>query len=495
MKKYDVIAIGTGVGLAFIHNALQKGLNCAIIEKGKFGGTCLTRGCIPSKILVQPADLIRQSKRAAKIGVNIPEISYNFDLIAKRMWHKINLSIGMEEEFKNRDNLDVYKGVGEFIDNHTLRVLKEDSTYSENIYGDLVVIACGARSYVPNISGLKETGYLTYETFYGDKFPKKPWKNLVIIGGGVIGVEFAHIFSSLGTKVTIIEMKNRLLINEDHEVSDFLLTQFNTNNIDVYLNCVAIEASKSKGKIIKFKNHKTGIINEIECDEILMASGIKPNLDLLKLENTGVELCKYGWIKTNEFLETAVKSIIAIGDVNGRFQFRHKANYENFVAFDYRFNKDKPTRPANYDNVPWAVYTYPQIAHLGLTEKQALDIHEKVLIGKLKYSDVAKGYALGYEEGDSDNGFVKLILSPEMRILGAHIVGPYAAMLMQPYVYLKSTGMICKIDAFKDNINYETIKENEYLFNPVNEAMVIHPSLNELTGWAYRTLKWVTREN
>jgi len=494
MKKYDVIAIGTGVGLAFVSNALNKGKKCAIIEKGKFGGTCLTRGCIPSKILVQPADMIKQAKRAKKVGVNVKEISIDFDLIAKRMWNKINLSDTMEASLFERDNLDIYKGIGEFIDNHTLQVKDLTGNYSEELYGELVVIACGARSFVPRIQGLEETGYITYETFYGDKFPKNPWKDLVIIGGGVIGCEFAHIFSSYGTNVTVIEMQDRLLPNEDKEISSFLLTQFKDNDINVYLNHVVESTTKNSKKTVKIKDNLTNEIREIKCDEIIVATGVKSNVDILKIHNTGVNVNKHGWIDTNEYLETNIDSIIAIGDINGKFQFRHKANHEMFRAFNHIYNSNDTNKPVNYENAAWAVYTYPQISHLGLTEREAFEKYDKLLIGKLNYSQVAKGYAYGYETGDSDDGFVKLILNTDMRIVGAHIIGPSAAILIQPYVFLKSTGCICNLDAFKEFVDKVTIGEDEYLFNPLQDAMIIHPSLNEVTGWAYRTLKLVERK-
>ena len=165
-----------------------------------------------------------------------------------------------------------------------------------------------------------------------------------------------------------------------------------------------------------------------------------------------------------------------------------------FRAFNHIYNEKNIDKPVNYDHAAWAIYTYPQIAHLGLTEREAFAKYDKLLIGKLNYSQVAKGYAYGYETGDSDDGFVKLILNTDMRIVGAHIIGPNAAILIQPYVFLKSTGCVCNLDSFKEYTDGLVLEEDEYLFNPLQDAMIIHPSLNELPGWAYRTLKLVERK-
>jgi len=494
MIKYDVIAIGTGVGLAFINNAVSKGLKCAIIERGKFGGTCLTRGCIPSKILLHPADIIQEVKHARKIGLNVSNINLDWKLLGERMWKKIGLSKTMEDKFTNANDFDVYKGTGEFVKNHLLKINYNDGQEPVTIFGEKIIIAVGSRSRIPNIPGLDTTGYITSETFYGDSFPKKPWKDLVIIGGGVIGVEFAHMFSSYGTNVTIVELGDKLVPKEDHEVAFHLENQFRNNDIEVLLETQALEVVKNgERKRVKIINNITQEIKYLDTDEIVIAIGVRPNLDITKIENTDVELDNFGWIKTNEYLETSVDNIWAIGDVNGLYQFRHKANYEMYKSINNILSPEKPKKKVNYNIVPWAIFTYPQIAHLGMTEHEALSKYDKILIGKLNYSQVSKGYAMGFETGDSDDGFTKLIISPEMRIIGAHIIGPHAAMLIQPYIYLMSSGCILHIDGFEDSINYNYNAEKEYIFDPLQDAMVIHPSLNEIAGWTYRTLKWVTK--
>ncbi|MDD3348811.1 MAG: FAD-dependent oxidoreductase, partial [Bacilli bacterium] len=196
MKNYDVVIIGTGAGLMVLEEALSKGRKCAVIEKAKFGGTCLTKGCIPSKMLVYPADLIRETEEANRIGLDYSRPKIDWEKISQRMWKQINFSKNIEKEFSEEKNLDVYKGIAEFISDKIIAIKDIDGNTISEIEGEKIVIAAGARSFIPPIVGLEDTGYVTSETFFGDKFPKKLWKSLIIVGGGAIGAEFAHIFSA-----------------------------------------------------------------------------------------------------------------------------------------------------------------------------------------------------------------------------------------------------------------------------------------------------------
>jgi mycothione reductase len=166
MKKYDLIIIGTGAGLMVLEEALAQGYHCAIIEKNKFGGTCLTKGCIPSKMLVYPADLIRETEEATRIGLDFKSPSINWEKISKRLWKQINYSEKIEKEFSEEKNLDIYKGTAEFLDDVTIRVKNQDGNYSETITGEKIIIAAGARTFIPPITGLEVAGYLTPETFF-----------------------------------------------------------------------------------------------------------------------------------------------------------------------------------------------------------------------------------------------------------------------------------------------------------------------------------------
>ncbi|TFG04753.1 MAG: dihydrolipoyl dehydrogenase, partial [Promethearchaeota archaeon] len=443
MKEYDLITIGTGAGLTIANAALRRGLKVAIVESGKVGGTCLTRGCIPSKVLVYPADVLREAQHAQKVGIQLKVDKLDWDVISKRMWSQIDESKEMEAGLKQVPGLDFYKGTGEFIGEYQLLV--DRGSKREEITAPKILIASGARSLIPPIEGLEEAGYVTSETFFGEKFPKKPWKSLAIIGGGIIAAEFAHIFSALGTEITIVEMLPRLVTTEEPEVSRFLERQFR-QYMTVLLNkkAVAVELKKGQKQII-IEDMTSGDQSQVSTDEILVATGRRSNSDLLKPEKTGVKM-ERGWIKTNEYLETSKKNIWCIGDANGLYQFRHKANYEAEIASTNIFATDDTHRiTASYNAVPWAIYTYPQIGHVGMTEAEALEKGYKIYVGIHNYSSVAKGFAMGYTEGAPDDGFVKLIVDQSRAILGASIIGSYAAILIQQYVYLMNAGFLCEL--------------------------------------------------
>ncbi|HOR17904.1 MAG TPA: FAD-dependent oxidoreductase [Bacilli bacterium] len=492
MKKYDLIIIGTGAGLMVLEEALAQGYHCAIIEKNKFGGTCLTKGCIPSKMLVYPADLIRETEEATRIGLDFKSPSINWEKISKRLWKQINYSEKIEKEFSEEKNLDIYKGTAEFLDDVTIRVKNQDGNYSETITGEKIIIAAGARTFIPPITGLEVAGYLTPETFFGDKYPKKIWKSLVIIGGGAIGTEFAHIFSAYGCKVTLLEMRPRIIATEEEEISELVEKTFIDKGIDVFTNhrILSVYLEEGSKKIMIEDNHSKEQ-KIVVSEEIFVASGIRSNSDLLKIENTSIKTDQRGWIITNQFLETSRNNIWAIGDINGKYQFRHKANYEAEILINNLFSKEK--KEVSYASVPWAIFTYPQVAHVGLTESQVKEMKVKYWTGTNYYHEVVGGIAMGYSR-HGDSGFVKIIIGEEKKILGVHIVGPHAALLVQPFVYLMNSSHKCNESQLKRKV--KSIEELRVIcpplgtYMPIHDSMVIHPSLNELTAWVIDKINW-----
>ncbi|MGI6085279.1 MAG: dihydrolipoyl dehydrogenase family protein [Acetivibrionales bacterium] len=488
MKKFDIIVIGSGSGLMVIEAALSVGLKCAIIEKSKFGGTCLTKGCIPSKVLVYPADLIRESEKSHRVGISFNKPSIDWNKISERMWDQINHSIIIENSLVQVENLQVYKGTAEFTGKKSLRVKYNDGSFSEEIQSDIIVIATGAESFIPPIKEIEETGYVVSESFFGNKFPDKPWSSLIIVGGGAIGAEFAHIFSALGTKVTIVEMKSHILATEEEEISSLVKKEFERNGITVFTNSKIVASGRSgKYKTLSLEDMLTGEKRVIEAEEIFLASGVRSTTDTLQLVNTDVGTDARGWIKTNEYLETTQKGIYAIGDINGKYQFRHKANYEAEILIHNLFIPGNK-RKACYNAVPWAIFTWPQVAHVGMTEAEVKSSGIRYWTGKNYFSQIAGGIALGIAPDSTDNGFVKIIVGEEKTILGAHIVGHHASILLQPFVYLMNTNHKCE--------ERQTKKENMFVcpppgsFTPINDSMVIHPSLNELTAWVIGNIDW-----
>ncbi|MFX1259836.1 MAG: dihydrolipoyl dehydrogenase family protein, partial [Promethearchaeota archaeon] len=358
--------------------------------------------------------------------------------------------------------------------------------------GERFVIASGARSFIPQVQGIENVNYITNENFFGDKFPKKPWESLIIIGGGVVAVEFAHIFSAFGTEVTIVEMLPGLVITEEAEISQLLEKNFR-KHMTVLLNEKAIRVyEKKKQKVVVLKSTKTGEEKEIIAKEIFIAAGRRSNADLLKVENTGVETDEKGWIITNEYLETNMKNIWCIGDANGLYQFRHKANYEAEICTNNIFGSENQKRSVDYSAVPWAIFTYPQIGHVGMTQAEAIENGHEIYVAFKNYSTIAKGFAMGIEGGQDDDGFVKLIVDKFYRILGAHVIGPNAAILVQPFVYLMNSGFTCNLPEYKEEKGLPKVEKacpEAGSFMPIYHSMIIHPSLNEVTGWAIGNLK------
>jgi mycothione reductase len=490
MKSYDLVVVGSGVGLSVLSQAMSMGWKCAMVEMGKMGGTCLTRGCIPSKVLVHPADLIRQAEHAKRIGLDFKVAKIDWATISKRMWAQIDESKDIDEGVTKAKDLDVYRGVGEFVDQYTMKVHLQDGTDSEEFKGERFLLASGGRSAIPPVEGIEETGYVTNETFFGEKFPKKPWSSLLILGGGIIAAEFAHIFSAMGTKVTIIEMLPRLVTTEEPEVSELLEKTFR-KHMTVLLSKKVVEAKKSKDKkILVIEDMTTGERSQVEGEEILIAAGRKSNADLLKVENAGVETDKKGWITTNEYLETNVPNIWCIGDANGRLQFRHKANYEADVVTTNILTPEEK-QAVDYTATPWAIFTWPQIGHVGLTQQEATDAGYEIYTGIKRYSSVAAGFAYGYEAGDDDDGLVKLVVGKDRKILGASVIGPDASILVQPIVYLMKAGHECAMPNPEGKLELVSSMAcpEAGSVRPLYQSQVIHPSLNEVVGWVVGALR------
>ncbi|MEM2943127.1 MAG: dihydrolipoyl dehydrogenase [Methanomassiliicoccales archaeon] len=455
MANYDLIVIGSGAGLNVVERARLAGLKVALIEDGPVGGTCLNRGCIPSKILTYPADVIRLIEDAKRIGINVKEIETDFELVRKRMWDLIiSEREHIERAVESDKGIDFFRDTGYFIDRKTLQVGES------RIRSEKIMIAAGARTQIPDIPGLKDVDYFTSENIFDiEKLPK----SLVILGGGYKACEFAHFFSAFGTRVIIIGRNPRLLPNEEPEVSYLVLKKM-SRFIDVRVNQDVTEIiNGGQAHRVLHRDRKTGILNEVEAERVLIATGLRSNADKLKAEVAGIALDQRGYIIVNEFLETNIPGIWAFGDIIGRNMYRHTANYESLVAWNNAFGHRK--MPVDEHAVPHAVFCYPQVASVGLTEEQATKKGYQISIGINRYSDCAKGYAMAEEDG-----FVKVIVDANTRkILGASVVGPEASILVQPIVYLMNT------------------TDQTYL--PLVRSQTIHPALSEALVGAFAKLR------
>jgi len=425
LKEYDLIVIGSGCGILIVNEALSEGLKVALVDKGPFGGTCLNLGCIPSKMLIYTADRIAEIQEARKLGVDSEIRSIDFGAIMERMRKSRRESqTQLKEEVKQLETLDFYEGEGHFVEDYTMEV------NGERIRGKKVFIASGSRPLIPPIKGLDSIDYLTNETVL--ELRERP-DSIIIIGGGYIAVEYAHFFAAMGTEVTIVEMLDRIAQSEEPEISALLEREMR-KRVLIHTNTQAEEISKRKnGCVVIAKDKSTGKESEFSAQRVLVAVGRRSNADLLRVEDTGVEVDERGFIKVNEYLATSKENIFAVGDANGQQMFLHVANREAPVAWHNSVSKKKVRM--DYSAVPHAVYSHPQIASVGLAEDSARkDYH--ISVGRAKYSDTAKGEAMMEEEG-----FAKAIVDHHSgRILGFHIIGPHAPMLIQEVTNAMATG-------------------------------------------------------
>jgi mycothione reductase len=444
MKEYDVIVIGSGSGTNIVEEALVHGMSVALVDKGPLGGTCANLGCIPSKMLIFAADRIAEIQESKKLGIEAEIKNVDFGFVMERMRKVVREGQQhMRHGLSHVKELDFFEGEGHFVEDYTIEV------NGERIKGDKIFIASGSRPLIPPIKGLEGVDYLTNETVL--QLKERP-ESLIIIGGGYIAVEYGHFFAAVGTKVTMLEMADRLVLAEEPEISELLKKEL-SQRMDVYTDVRAEEVRGNGRNVTVIVNDlKAGRKKEFTAQRILVAVGRRSNADLLALENTGVEVDKRGFIRVDEYLETTKKNIFAVGDANGQQMFTHVANVEASLAADNAIHGSKAKM--DYNAAPHAVYSHPQIASVGLTEENARKAYD-VLIGIARYADVAKGEAMMEE-----NGFAKAIVEVDTgKILGFHIIGPYAPVLIQEVIdAMTSGGGVDQIQA----------------------GMHIHPSISEL---------------
>ena len=466
VKEYDVVAFGTGSSMNIVSEliGINPKLRVAVIENEWVGGICLTRGCIPSKMVLYPAEVMHEIKRAYLFNMDIEVKNIDPDAILRRVRKSVKEeSVMIETNIKRDPRIDLYQVNGEFIDDYTVEA------GGDVIRGDKILLCTGSKPLAPPINGLNETGYITNKNFFYsiDKVPK----NIVVIGGGYVALELGFFMAMMGSKVTVLEMLPRLIYREEPEIS-YLLENELSRYMNIFTNYKVVEIDKRNGlKRVHAVNEETGETLEAMGEEILLATGRASNSDITKPEKTGVEVDDGGWIKTNEYLETNVPNIWACGDANGKYMYKHVANYESQLVFYNAFMGEKV--PVDYHAVPHAIFTYPEIAGVGMLEDEASKRHD-ILVGYSRYQDTAKGEAMLIKDY-----FVKVIVEKKSyKILGAHIIGPQASVLIQEIINLMYTQDQSAI--------------------PIFRGMHIHPALSEVVEKAFYNLRepeaWHTYE-
>lgn len=456
IKKYDLIVIGSGAGLEVANAAARSGLKVAIVEKSRMGGTCLNRGCIPSKLLIHSADVARIIKMGELFGIRVEKFSIDFQKIVDRVNGIIDSdSNDISNAFKNSANPKLFPLECKFVAEKTLLVGREKIT------ANMILIAAGTRPAIPKIKGLAAINCVTSdEALRLDRQPRV----LTIIGGGYIAAELGHFFGSLGTKINIIQKHKYLIPSEDQEISK-KFTEIFSKKYNVYLQCIPELVTKKNGKfVISGKRSGATKYLEIESDQLLLATGRVPNSDTLNLPKTGVEVDEDGYIKVDKTLETRVEGIFALGDIIGRYQFRHSANLEAQYVF-YNILNYKKKIPVDYSAMPHAIFSSPQVAGVGYTEQELKRRSKKEYVKSIyRYIDTAMGKAL-----DDREGFVKFLVSKENRkILGCHIIGTQASVLIHEVLVAMKSG-----DGTIDNIS---------------KTVHVHPALSEVVARAAVTV-------
>lgn len=435
MKEYDVIVIGSGSGAIVVDEALEHGYSVALVDKGPIGGTCLNFGCIPSKMVIYPAERVADIESAKKLGIDAEVKSIDFSGIMERM--RKSISADREEMLKGIESIDYYDESCEFIEDYTLALES-----GEVLKGKKIFIASGARPLIPKIKGIEDADYLTNENVL--ELKEKP-ESVIIVGGGYIAAEYGNFFHSMGTSVTIVQREKLLLPNEEPEISEFITKKYG-ERMKLYLNHEAIEIQGNK---VVIRERESGEKKELSADRVMIATGRLSNSDILKPEKSGIVIDKRGYINVNEYLETSKESIFAFGDAIGKQMFRHVANMEAQIAANNAFHEDKI--PMDYSAAPHAVFSYPQIASVGIKEDEA---RKDILVGVARYSEVTMGNAM------MEDGLAKLIVDKESgEILGFHVVGREASILIHEVIVAMANGL-------------------SYI--DVASAMHIHPALSEL---------------
>ena len=427
MNEKDIAVIGGGPGgyVAAIH-AAHLGAKVALIEKDKLGGTCLNRGCIPTKALVRSAEVLRETKRATDFGLEVGNIKVNFPKIMARKSSVVNKLVAGVEQLMKSNKISVYRGIGRILSPQLVKVNDEEIAASK------IIIATGSESTLLPIPGLDIPGVLTTDDIL--ELKELP-ESLVVIGGSHVGVEFACIFMELGTKVTIVKRRPLRLEPVDEEIGRRFAQTLPKRGIEVKIGA-AVKAIKQNGDILKVVWDTPEGEQGVEGQMVLMATGRQPYTEELGLSELGMQMNNRA-IAVNEYLETNVDGVYAIGDVLGKSMLAHVASYEGEIAVE---NALGHSRKVDYRAVPSVVYTYPEVAGVGITEVEANNSGIPNKVSKFPFLACGRAVAM-----DETMGMIKMICNAENgRVLGVHIMGPHADELIAEGVLAVQLGATAK---------------------------------------------------
>ena len=419
-QEYDVIVIGSGGGMKIALPAARMGLKTALIEQDAVAGTCLNRGCIPSKMLIYPSELPGQLQEARRINVKCDtRPTIDFSALISRISQTVDaMSTSQRDALLSMPNLDFLPEHAEFIEDKVIQAGHHVITAPK------IFIATGSRPMIPDIPGLKTTPFMTsQEALRRTSLPER----LIVIGASYIAVELGAAYAGAGAQVDFI-VRSRFLRHEDQEIAQVFAERFSQTH-RVHQGAAPTKVAFEKGLFTV-----TIGAQKLQSDALLVATGTMPCTDNLGLNNTGLHITKQGLIQVTDYLQTAVTGVYALGDCIGNFFFRHTVNYEGEYLVRTVL-ENGPNLPLDYGPVPHAIFTNPEVAGVGLTEEQARTQGQDYVVGRAAYADSNAGLARGY-----DHGLAKLLIDrPTHRILGAHILGPEASNLIHLVILAMKT--------------------------------------------------------
>jgi mycothione reductase len=448
---YDIIVLGSGGGAKIARPAARMGLRVALLEKEAVGGTCLNRGCIPSKMLIYPAEVRDLQKRAERYNLLDSRTGrIDFKTLIDRISTTVDGSSDHQRDAFDADaQIDFFPHAGRFVSNH------EISVNGEIITGDKIFIATGTEPSLPPIDGLADTPFMTSrEALRNTTLPQR----LIVIGAGFIAVELGYAYGAFGTQVDFV-VRSRFLRGQDDDVVAEFEREFSKHHT-VHKGQAPQRIEFADGQFSVHCQDAEGAAVVLQSDALLVASGVRPMTDDLGLEHTDVECSEAGYIRVDSHLRTHAPNVFALGDCVGNYFFRHSVNYEGEYLVR-RFLREAIDTPIAYGEVPSAVFTHPQIASVGKTEEQLRADGVDVVVGKAAYAESTPGMARL-----SDHGLVKVLADRKThQLLGAHIVGDEASDMIHLFIaMMKKDGTI----------------------DDLLDMIFIHPSLPEVARDAVR---------
>lgn len=446
-EHYDLVVVGTGSGNSVPDEDLDD-WRIAVVEQGVFGGTCLNRGCIPSKMFVYAADVAHTVATADRYGVRATLDGVDWPAVRDRVFGRIDPIAEAGRDYRGgRPSTDLYEADARFVGPRTLQVGEVTIT------GDRVVLATGSRPTVPaELPGLADVPFVTSDEVM--RLTERP-ERLVVLGGGFIGVEMGHVFSSFGTQVTIVTRGDSLVSREDDDVRHAITDLYRDRGIAVHTVARDVSlAAEGQDPVVVTGTAADGDF-EVRGDLLLLAVGRTSNADLLDLAAGGVEVDDDGRPIVDECQRTSADGVWALGDLSSQHWLKHIANAEaRTVAHNIRHPDDQ--RPTVLPNVPSAVFGDPQVASVGATERELVDAGSPYLVSRRDYSSTAYGWAM-----EDTSSFVKVLVDPDSRLLlGIHAMGPDASLVIQPLIQAMALGT--SVDRV------------------AREVVYIHPALSEV---------------